>query len=137
MPLRRNLLTLCGVVSVAQRIIKSGNSKTAIKIARVVIFLGLGWKLSPPVPLLYTHGRLLSTLLSCNPQQIHRFAHTSCHTSNSTGSLHCVKPLLLLWFYTPAGTFYLDARKYCYLLTHHLRCNGDATPANQIGAAFT
>jgi len=62
--------------------------------------------------------------------------HRPRHACNATGGLDRIQPSLLLWFYTPAGTFYLDAGKYCYLLTHHLWGDGASCPADQVGAAF-
>ena len=118
------------------RIIRSGSNKTAIRIARVVISLGLGWKRCSLAHILLPSSPL-STLLGCNLQYIHCFADTPCNTCNTAGCGNRLHPSLLLGFYTPAGTFYLDAGKYCYLLTHHLRCDGNGTPANKIGAAFT
>ena len=100
----------------------------------VVMVLGVGWKLSPPVPISYTRGPLSSTVLRHNPQGI---INGPGHASDAAGCLHCFQPLPLLRADAAGWGLDLNAGEHRDALAHHVWGDRARGPADQIGAALS
>lgn len=82
---------------------------------------------APLVHPLYTIG---------NRKQPQRILNRPRHAGNAACRLDYIQPLLLLSAQPAGWSLHLDAGEHRHLLADHLRCDGDALPADQISAAL-
>ncbi len=70
--------------------------------------------------------------IPCQPCSILNAARD---TGDAASGLHGIQPLPLLWAQSAGGALHLDTGEYGHPLPHHVWCDRDRAPADQISAA--